>query len=55
MPDWYESMNIRDQSVLTNGQAWVLTYCHDYHETSQSKNWIHLLDVAAMLNARARS
>jgi len=48
LPGWYEGVNIFDQSVLTNGQAWALTYRHDYDTSGQSKYWIHRLCVDAL-------
>jgi len=48
MPDWYTSMNIRDQALTPDGRMWVLTYRHDYHESGTYKYWIHLLDFGAM-------
>jgi len=49
MPNWDTTYcSIRDQSLTGDGRIWALTYRHDYHETSENKYWIHLLDVGAM-------
>jgi len=48
MPDWYESMNIYDQSFESSSRVWVLTYRHDYHITGTYNYRIQLLDVGLL-------